>query len=200
MLDPGQRQRQRGTLALHATHKLGDERRRHWRVGACHVGGQQDQAFRIGLRHHDHLVNPGVGLIALDPACRDTHRHPSQIFNQRQPQHDGNRPQFAQIERRDGLIRRHEAAESGFVDTAIAVRHGFQRDGVDARQPTGTAMRQARQFAAIGFGQMLFGGTYLSFDQIEIVEQPFSGWGNATLDRNRFSQQIAHADQDRFIG
>ena len=47
LLDPGERQGQRGAPALQAPGQLGHEGADHRRVGAHHVGDHQDQAARV---------------------------------------------------------------------------------------------------------------------------------------------------------
>ena len=58
LLDPGERQRQRGALSLQPARQLGDERAHHRRVRARHVRDHQDQALGIVLGDVHHLVRP----------------------------------------------------------------------------------------------------------------------------------------------
>ena len=69
----------------------------------------------------DHLVGPAVGQIAVDAARRDAQRHPAQVLDQRKAQHDRDRPELAELQRRDALVRGQEATE------AIAVRRARRR-------------------------------------------------------------------------
>jgi hypothetical protein len=58
LLDPGQRQRERGGAAMQPARQFGDEGRRHRRFRAGHVGHDQDQALRVALGDVDHAIGP----------------------------------------------------------------------------------------------------------------------------------------------
>ena len=134
LLDPGERQRQRGALSLQPARELGDERAHHRRVRARHVGDHQDQALRIVLGDLHHLVGPRVGPVALERPGGDARADAAQVLDQRQPQHDRDGPQLAQLERRHRLVGGDETRQALRVDPAVAVRDRFERDVVDARQ------------------------------------------------------------------
>ena len=123
----------------------------------------------------------------------------AQILDQRQPQHDGNGPQFAQLERRHRLVGRHEAGKALRVDPAVAVRDRLEREVVDARKPGGGPVRQSGKLAAVPLGQVPLGRADLLFDQVEIVEQPFRGGRDAAVCRDRRGQQVANLDQDALV-
>ena len=146
-----------------------------------------------------HLVRPGVGAVAVDRAGRDPGSDAAQILDQRQAQHDGNGPQFAQLERRHRLVGRHEAGKTLRVDPAVAVRDRLEREVVDARKPGGGPVRQAGKLAAVPLGQVPLGRADLLLDQVEIVEQPFRGGRDAAVRRDRRGQQVADFDQDGFV-
>ena len=80
-------------------------------------------------------------------------RNAAEILDQRQAQHDGNGPQFAQLQGGDGLVGGDEAAENFRIHPPIAVRDRLQRDVIDARQTGRWAVHQARQFPAVPFGK-----------------------------------------------
>ena len=54
-------------------------------------------------------------------------------------------------------------------------------------------MRETRQLTAITAGQMPFGGAYLFFDQVKIVEQPFGSGRDTAVYIDRIAEQIAAA-------
>ena len=58
---------------------------------------------------------------------------------------------------------------------------------------------EPRQLPAVPFGQVSLGHANLFFDQIEVIQQPFSGRRNAAVRLHRLCHQIANFDQDRFI-
>ncbi len=199
LLDPGERQGQRGALSLQPARELGDERAHHRRVRARHVRDHQDQALRIVLGDVHHLVRPRVGPVAVDRAGGDPGADAAQVLDQRQPQHDRNGPQLAQLERRHRLVGRHETGEALRVDPAVAVGDRLEREVVDARKPGGGSLRQAGKLAAVPLGQVPLGRADLLVDQVEVVEQPFRGGRDAAIGRDRRGQQVADFEQDAFV-
>ena len=97
------------------------------------------------------------------------------------------------------LVGSHEAAQGFGIDAAIAMRDRLEGDVIDARLPGRRPVRQARQLAAVAFGQMPLGGADLLFDQVEIVEQPLAGRRDPALLAGHGSQQLADADQLAFV-
>ncbi len=185
---------------MQAARQFRDERRRHRRFRVRHVGDHQNQILRILTRDFRQRFRPANGQIAFLSARRDSHRNPAQVLDQRQAQHDRNRPQLTQAQGRHGLIGGDEAAQAVRVDASIAMRDGFQRDVVYPRQAAGNALGQAGQFTAVAFRQVAAGGADLLFDQIQIVEQPFGGRGDAVLGDDRPSQLAAGLDQHHLVG
>ena len=199
LLDPGQRQCQRGTATLQPAREFRDERTDHRRTGARHVRDHQNQALRILLGGLRHQVRPEPGKVSLGAACGNLPADAAQILDDCQPQHDRNRPQLANLEGGDALVGRHKAAQTFRVHATVAVRHGVERDVIHARTPCGRTHGQPRQFAAVALWQVPLGGANLIFDEVEIVEQPFPGRRNSLIRRNRRCQLIADADQYAFI-
>ncbi len=152
LLDPGQRQRQGETVILEAAHELGDERAHHRRIRARHVGDHEYQALGIAFRDGRHLVRPALRLDRVQAGGRDPGADTAQVLDQRQPQHDRNRPELAQRELRDGLVGRDEARERARVDAAVTVGYRLERDVVHARQAAGRPLRQVRQAPAVLLG------------------------------------------------
>ncbi len=200
LFDPGQRQSQCRSVTLQPARELRHECGRHRRIGARHVGDGQDQALGIALRDRAHLVGPLVGKVAIDATRGHIGRHASQVFDQRQAQHDGNRPQLAELDRGDRLVGRDEAAEALRVDAAIPVGNGFQGDVVDTRQSRRGPVGQARQLAAVVLGQMPLGGAYLLLDQVEIIEQPLASRSDPAARAHRGGEQVAGVDEHCLVG
>jgi len=156
--------------------KLGNERVGQRRRGARHVGDEKNQVARRVLRHFQHAVGPGAGRLTFG-VCRGNARgDAAQVLDQREPQHDRNRPQFAQQERLDRLIGSDKARQRAAADQAVAVRDELQRQVIHARQARRAravrALRQARQLATVAARQMPPRGANFLFDQVEVVEQP----------------------------
>ena len=199
LLDPGQRQCECGAAALQAACELGDEGAGHRRVGARHVGDDEDQALRVLLGHVEHLVGPDAREVA-GPATRlDARADAAQVLDQRESQHDRNRPQLAEVEHLLGLVRRDKAAQGAAADAAVAMCHRLQREVVDAWQARRWTALQARQLAAVARRQMALGGADLFFDEVEVVEQPFAGRGHAAIRLGVAREQRADLDQHLLV-
>ncbi len=199
LFDPRERQRKRGALTLQAARELGHERAAHRRVRARHVGHDQDQAFGVFLCHDHHLVGPGLGLAALEHRGCDARAHPAQVLDQRKAQHDRDRPQLAEAQVAGLLVGRDETVEAFGVDAPVAVSDRFERDVVDARQAARRAAGEDREFAAVALGEMPPRGADLLFDQVEVIEQPFAGRGDAAALLHRRHLQAGGADQHALV-
>ena len=106
LLDPGQRQGQRGALSLQTARKLRHERAPHRRRRSRHVGDDEDEAFRILLGGLHHPIGPGIGQIALGPAGGNPHADATKVLDQGEPQHDRDGPKLAQLQRGNRSGRR----------------------------------------------------------------------------------------------
>ena len=72
----------------------------------------QDQALGIAFGDLHHLVRPALRpALACMRAAVIARAHAAQVLDQRQPQHDRDRPQLAQRERRDGLVGGRRSAQ-----------------------------------------------------------------------------------------
>ena len=200
LLDPGQRQGQGRALALQPPRQLGDKGTRHGRAGPRHVGDHQDQILWIGVGHRDHQVGPPVRQVMAGPTPGDPCRDAAQILNQRQPQHDRDGPQLAQLEGGDILVGGDEAAQGLRVHPAVAMGDDLQGQVIDPRQTGRWALAQTRQFPAVALGQMPLGGADLLFDQVEVIEQPFPGRADPSGCRHRLHEQGTDVDQGPLIG
>ena len=199
LLDPGQRQCKGKASPLQPAREFRYEWGRHWRMRARHVRDHQHQAFRIFLSGGRHQFCPAACDIAVYPSGGDTNGNATQVLDQGQPQHDGDGPQLAQLERTDRLVGGDETAETFCVHPAVAVRNDFQRDVIHPRQSSRRAVHQSRQFPAVALGEVAPGSADLLLDQIEVVEQPFAGRRDLLVGFHRCREPAADADQDRFI-
>ena len=199
LLDPGQRQRQRRTAALQPARQLGHEGAGQRRVRTRHVGDDQDQALGVLLDHLEHAVGPQIGQLALVGGDGHANRHAPQVLDQRQAQHDRHRPQLAELERLDGLVRGDETGQRAAAQPPVAVGHGLQREIVDAGQARRRPAAQPRQLAAVTRRQMALGGADLFFDEVEVVEQPLAGGRHAALQLGVAHQARPHGHQHLFV-
>ncbi len=199
LLDPRERQRQRGTLSLQPPRQFSDKRTCHRRVRPRHVRNDENEVLGIILGDVHHLVGPRGGPVAIDRSGGNPYPDAAEILDKRQSQHDGDRPQLTDLERGHRLIRRDETRETLGIDPAIAMRDRLEREVVYARKSGGRSVRQSGKLAAVPLGQMPLGRADLLFDQIEIVEQPLRSGRNAIIRRDRRGQQVAHFHQDCFV-
>ena len=154
LLNPGERQCQSGALSLQPARKFRNKRAHHRRVRPRHVRDHQNQALRVLLGDLRHLVRPIVGEVSVDPVGGDPGCNAPEILDQRQAQHDGDGPQFAQLQGGDRLVGCDETAETFRIHPPIAVRDRLQRDVIHARKPGRWTVQQARQFPAVTLWQV----------------------------------------------
>ena len=180
-LKPGQGQGGRGVPALQPAREFGHKgagqghiRIRHFRHGRHHV-------FSIPRGGFQQSIRPARGRKVVAPRRGHAGGRPAQILHQRQPQHDGDGPQFPEREGRRFLIRRDETPEHVGIEPAVAVRDVLQGDIVYAGKPGRRAVGQARQFPAVLAGQVGARGADLLFHQVGVVQQPFAGRHDAPL-------------------
>ena len=199
VFDPVERHRQRGALSLQAAAELGDECAAHRRTRAGHVGHGQHHVLRIALGDIHQLVGPVLGEPAIGLFGQHAGADAAQVLDQRQSQHDRDGPQLAQLQRRDGLVGRYEAAQAFGVHPTVAMRDRLERDVIDARHACRRAARKARQLAAVALGQMPLRRANLFLDQVEVVEQPFGGRRDSSVVARRGGQRLAAIDQDFLV-
>ncbi len=181
LLDPGHRHRQHPAAPVQRAHQFGHERAGQRRLRARHVRDHQHHA--LGILHGGGIepVGPVAGQAMVDTVAHHPRRDPAQVFQQAQAQHDRNRPQLAQLQRRHRLVGGDEAAGHVGIDAAVAVCDRVHRQRIDARQPGRRALRQRRQLAAVAGRQMAPRDQDLFFDQVEVVQQPLAGGGDADV-------------------
>ena len=134
LLNPGQRKRKGRALSLQPAHKFRNKRAYHRRARSRHIRDHQNQALRVFLSGLSHQVRPIISPVTVDSVSGDPGCNAPEILNQRKTQHDGYRPQFAQIEYSDCLIGRYKTAEALRVHPTIAVRNRLQRNVINARK------------------------------------------------------------------
>src|SRR6266853_2102844 len=100
----------------------------------------------------------------------------------------------------DSLVRRNEAAEALQINACISMRDRFQGQVVYARQACGGTIQQTRKDLTVASWQVAPGGSNLLFDEIEIIEQPLSGWCNTPVRMGGCRQKMAGFIEDFFIG
>ena len=99
----------------------------------------------------------------------------SKVFDQYDSQRRRQRPQFAEVQRADVLIRGEELREQRFVEGAVGVRHERPCHAVYARQTGKMRVDQNRQIAEVASRQPVVNLLDLRDDHMEVVEQPLTG-------------------------
>src|SRR4030095_2892401 len=94
-----------------------------------------NQRLQIHARsvHAEQPVGDIVGLLPGNATAYDALRCAPQVFDQHDPQGDGNGPQLADGQRLHLLIGVHETAQSLRIETAVAVRDVCPRDAEHTR-------------------------------------------------------------------
>ncbi|WP_425505353.1 hypothetical protein [Stenotrophomonas bentonitica] len=71
------------------------------------------------------VVRPLRGQATVSPVAHHPRRHSPQVLQQRQTQHDGDRPQLAEAQRRKRLVRGDETAQRIGINAAVAMCDGL---------------------------------------------------------------------------
>ena len=142
----------------------------------------------------------GRHMLVGRPASRARlHRHigeTPEVFNQRELQHAGPGPQFANRQRSDTLIAVDEHGELMAVDPAVAVTHQFDRHGVDSRVPRLFARGQRGKLSVIRARQVAADVGDLCRHQMVVVEQPFGRGGDELSGPDVVGQRTIGGPQD----
>ncbi|MCY1400481.1 hypothetical protein D9M71_155710 [compost metagenome] len=105
-------QNQRSALPLQATRQFGNKRGCHRRCRSRHVGNRQHYAFGVPLGDFNQAIGPVIGKVAVVPVGHYPRCYAPQILDQRQAQHDRDRPEFTQGQECHRLIRGDETIQA----------------------------------------------------------------------------------------
>ena len=199
LLDPGEREGQRRALTLQPPRQLRDERTRRGRLGSRHVREYEDQASRIFFRDLGQPVCPVIRDVAVALVGGDADGDAPQVLDQRQAEHDRDRPQLAQRERSDGLVGGHEAAESRHVHAPVDVRDQLEHDVITARVSRRWPVQEPGQLPAVRLGQVPPGRSNLLLDQIEIVEEPLAGRSDPSFCHDGRRDELVRLHQNGLV-
>ncbi len=111
---------------------------------------------------------------SLTVAARRQHvlGEPAQLVDQRDPQHDRDRPQLADVEGDAALVGADVADERLQVEASGRVRHEIPRQREDARVAGVLPAGQLRQLEVVLARQILADGAHLILDDVVVVSQP----------------------------
>ena len=100
-------------------------------------------------------------------------REAAEVFDERQAQHDRNRPQLSDGQRRHVLVRVRKAAQRLLIEAAGRVGHEIPREHVDPRITTPASPGQGRQFLVVLAGKIAADLEQLRTDDVVVVPEPF---------------------------
>ncbi|OQA55075.1 MAG: hypothetical protein BWY42_01561 [Candidatus Omnitrophica bacterium ADurb.Bin277] len=177
-LKPGERKIERLVLTMQPPRKFGDKSFGKRQIPFGHRRDFTDHAVRIFGRHFKNASRPVFGLVSF--LLRDDHpgRNTPKIFNECEPQHDGDRPQLPHFQRTDRLIGIHKLHEPADIQTAVPVRYQLHGDLIHTRTTGKRPPGKVREFTDVTFGKVFSGKSYLFFNEIKIIQDPFPGRGN----------------------
>ena len=147
----------------------------------CHVKERADFLFGQSARRKPvvlfdqvlDLAQKRCGFLAILPGPEDVVCQAAQVLHQGQAEHDGNGPEFADGQRRDGLVGLDEAQDVVLIQAAVGVGDQRQAQGIDAGIASQGPQRQLRQLSIIALGQIVPRLAEGFLDDVKIVEQPF---------------------------
>src|SRR5581483_2774210 len=123
----------------------------------------------------DEARGKGPGRVAFLLGAKDLRGQPAKSLDQRQPQHDRNRPELADRERRDVLIGIHEAPQNVLIEPSGRVRDEVVGDDVHPRVAPPASVRQRRQLVVVLARKISTDFLDLRADDVVIVAEPLLG-------------------------
>ena len=118
----------------------------------------------------------------------DASRQATQVLDERDAQHDRDRPDFADGEGRYVLVSVDELEQALFIETSIRMGDQAGDRIVDAGVMLILPFKENRQFCTIVRGEVRAYRENLLFDEIVVVEQPFTGRRDRVLLTNGLGQ------------
>ncbi len=140
-----------------------------------------------------------IRAVAVVLVGGDADGDPPQVLDQRQPEHDRDRPQLSQRERGDGLVGRREAAEARHVHPPVNVREQLEHDVISTRVPRRRPVQQPGQLATVSSREVPTGRPNLLLDQIEIVEEPLARRCDPSFCHDGRRYQLVRLHQDGLV-
>ena len=139
----------------------------------CDVGADRLELARRAPNGGERTICDFVGNLLGLVQMHHMHRKPPEIFHERDPERNRDRPDLADRERGDGLERAHESYERLYIEKAVEMRDERQRDRIYARIAGELARPDLRQFSVIFFREILANLANLVLDHMEVVDEPF---------------------------
>ncbi len=178
-----------GVLVAQPLRQLRDEGAVEFLAAAEPLGQRRGHPVRLAAREFEYLVGERVRLFARRARRHDARREAAQILHQRQPQADGDRPQFADGERPVLLVGAYEAPQRLGVEAAVGMRDEGQRQRIDARVARQLAALKLRQLAVVADRQVFAYLAQLVFDDVEVIDEPLGCGRDGALPANRLGER-----------
>ncbi len=156
--------------------------------------------FRISVDRSQNPVGDLIGQMTRREADDDRFGQASQIFNERDPQRDRNRPHFAYGERLHALISCDEARQPLHVEGAVRVRHDRPGHTENTRIAFQRTVGEFRQLAIVARREVLFDLPDLLIGDMEIVQEPLGRRHNRLMLMGGLYNPAIGFDEDGRIG
>ena len=199
VLHPTQHEGHIGSVALKVSGKLLHEGIAEGGLGSRQLGERLNDEVGLLLGDLPHAVRPRQGQVAVTAPPRDAHRHTTEVFDQRQTEHDRHGPEFAEIQRRNPLVGLHEHAEVLRIEATVHVGDQFQRQAVHAGMPVHRPSGQARKTPTVADRKMEPSHPNLLLNEMEVVHQPLSGGRHMPSLGDCEGDQVESLDEDSLI-
>ena len=141
-------------------------------------------------------VRERVGFFPRGAAAHDALGEPAKIFHEHDAQRNRHGPQLADREGLNTLIGLYEAPEHFRIEAAVCMSDEGPGDAENARKPLEVSGRKFRQLSIKARREVLADFAKLLIDDVEIVDQPFRGWGDDMFLLNRLSECPVGFEQD----
>ena len=142
----------------------------------------------LGLGNLQQLRRKRPRRVSVLPRAQRLHGEAAEVLDERQPQHDRNRPELADRQRRDVLVRVGESAQQLLIEAPGGVGDEAAREDIDARIPAPSSADERRQLLVILPREIAADFEQLRADDVVVVAQPFFGRRLGRLGRARFRE------------
>ena len=129
----------------------------------------------MGVAGDEQPVGQRLGVGTRPPAVRDLVGQAAQVLDEDNAQRDRHRPQFTDRERLHALVGGDEAPQRRGIEVAVGVGHERPGQAEHARITGERAAGELRQLPVVARRQVVADLADLLFDQVVVVQQPFSG-------------------------
>jgi hypothetical protein len=150
-------------------------------VGKCRAGARWEHALRRfgrAVAYPQQPIGKFIRVTTSGAAVYDPFGDPPKILDQNDPKSDGDRPQFSDGKRLDLLVGAHIAAQNFRIEETVSMCNEppsySEHTWVSCERTTG----ELGQLAIVTGRQIPSHLADLFFHDVEVVNQPLSGWGD----------------------